>query len=103
MKRTQIQLDEETFEQLRRTAYERRTSMAEVIREAVAEYLVDGKKGSAERKLTLADFPWIGMVKAGDTGPVNWSEDHDDILAEDLARELREKAEELRASQQAKP
>jgi metal-responsive CopG/Arc/MetJ family transcriptional regulator len=39
MKRTQISLDSQLYEALRRAAYERRISMASVVRDALAEYL----------------------------------------------------------------
>lgn len=39
MKRTQIQLDEETHHNLREEAYARKTSMTELIREALRKYL----------------------------------------------------------------
>lgn len=39
MKRTQISLPEEMYEAVRRVSYEQRKSMAQIIREALAEYL----------------------------------------------------------------
>ena len=92
MKRTQIQLDEQTYERLRKTAYERKTSVAGVIREAVGEYLAGGKETEPKRKLTLADFPWIGMVHEELPLP-----DPDSTEWGDVAYwEHKEKAEEFR-------
>lgn len=39
MRRTQLQLEEATYEQLQSRSYSRGVSMASVIREALAEYL----------------------------------------------------------------
>ena len=91
MKRTQIQLDEDTFERLRKTAYERKTSVAAVIREALGEYLAGGKKeAEPTRKLTLADFPWIATGPMQEPEPGSW--EWGDVIYE----EHREKAEEYR-------
>jgi len=46
MKRTQIYLPEELYEKVRRISYEQRKSMAQVVREAVAAYVVE-KQASA--------------------------------------------------------
>ena len=92
MRRTQVQLDEATYELLRQRAHEQRVSMAMVVREAVAQYLT----GRPKRRLTLADFTFIGMgsVEPGASGSV--AEDHDAVLGDLLYEEVREKAEELR-------
>ncbi len=39
MHRTQVSLDEPLYEELRRRAFERRISMAQMVREALVEYL----------------------------------------------------------------
>ena len=92
MKRTQVQLDEQTYEQLRRTAYQRKTSVARVIREAVAEYLVEGQTRE-RRSLTMEDFPFINTGRSGarEPGTPDWG----DVIYE----EMREKAEELRRAE----
>lgn len=48
MKRTQIYLKEELYERLRRAAYEGRTSMAQVVREALVEYLAEERPAAGE-------------------------------------------------------
>lgn len=48
MKRTQIYLTEDLYEAVRRLSYEQHRSMADVIREAVAEYLVQEEGAPAQ-------------------------------------------------------
>lgn len=92
MKRTQIQLDEASYELLRQKAHERRLSMAAVVREAVGQYLTE----QPSRKRTLADFGIIGIAK-GDQMDEYWpiSENHDAYLGDALYEEYLEKAEEF--------
>ena len=45
MKRTQLQLDEPTYQVLRRRAFEQGVSMAAIIRRAIAKYLGTGPRG----------------------------------------------------------
>ena len=52
LKRTTIFLTEEHHEELRRLAYERRTSMAKLIREAVLEMLEDEEDERAAMEAT---------------------------------------------------
>lgn len=85
MKRTQIQLDEATYEAVRRKAFEQGRSMASVVRETLAEALGTSDK-SGERKLTIEDFTFIGMGR--DPNPprdVPVSVDHDKWYAEAVA------------------
>ena len=89
MKRTQVQLDEASYELLRRKAHERRVSVAAVVREAVGQYLAE----APPRKRTLADFKFIGIAK--DDEPDNVSERHDEVLADALYEELQEKGREF--------
>jgi predicted DNA-binding protein len=76
MKRTQIQMDEETYRRLKEEAHARGASMAELVREALRAYLGLAPKG----KKTLKDFSFIGSgsSKQGDLQPV--SECHDEAL-----------------------
>lgn len=93
MKRTQIQLDEATFEAVRRRAYEQGRSMASVVRETLAESFGTSAQ-SAKRAWTLEDFTFIGMGR--DPHPpadVPVSEDHDKWYAETIASRW-EKSEE---------
>ena len=73
MRRTQVQLDEATYELLRQRAHERRVSMAKVVREAVAQYLAGGPKPRKK----LSDFKFIGMGSAEPGLQRSVSEDHD--------------------------
>ena len=91
MRRTQIQLDEPTYQLLRRRAFEQGVSMASLLREAVGQYLAPKQK-----QWRVEDFTFIGAGHSddGDLAPV--SERHDEALAEDLYRELEEKGREYR-------
>ena len=85
MKRTQIQLDEATYEAVRRKAFEQGVSMASVVRETLADAL-GTSRGSKSRKLTIEDFTFIGMGR--DPNPpedVPVSVDHDRWYAEAVA------------------
>ena len=84
VKRTQIQLDEGTYEVLRRKAFERGCSISSYVREVLAYSL---GTGAATRKRTLQEFRFIGTGKSrqGRLAPV--SERHDEALTEVLAEE----------------
>jgi hypothetical protein len=77
MRRTQIQLDESTYQLLRKEAFERGTSMAALLREALAQYL-----GHQERVPRFQDFTFVGAGESrqGKLKPV--SENHDAALVE---------------------
>jgi len=84
MKRTQIQLDDGTYQRLRQRAYEQGCSMSAVARDVLAEALGTAR---ARRRRTVRDFTFIGSgtTRQGRLAPV--SERHDDALAELLAKE----------------
>lgn len=84
MKRTQIQLDDETYAAVRRKAYEEQRSISSVVRDALREKL-GTRKG--KKRLTLESFPFIGAgnTRQGTRTPV--SERHDEALAEALLEE----------------
>ena len=85
MKRTQIQLDEATYEAVRRKAFEQGRSMASVVRETLAEALGTSDK-SRKGKLTIEDFTFIGMGRdANPPRDVPVSVDHDEWYAEAIA------------------
>ena len=85
MKRTQIQLDDATYEAVRRRAYERNRSMSSVVREALAKAF-GVEPGAEERKWTIEDFTFIGMGSDRDNRPdAPVSENHDDALADAYA------------------
>ena len=80
MRRTQIQLDDATYESTRGRAFSEGKSMAAVIREALAQYLVP----TAKRPLTIEDFTFIGSGRSKPSDPRPLSERHDEALAEDF-------------------
>ncbi len=82
MKRTQLQLDEATYQLLRRRAYEQGSSLAGLIREILSEYLHAGKS----RRGRLEDFKFIGSGRAEKSQVEPISERHDEALADDFAR-----------------
>ena len=81
MRRTQIQLDEATYELARRRAFSEGKSIAAVVREALTQYLPPG----AARPLTMDSLTFIGSgrSKSGDPRPL--SERHDEALVDDFA------------------
>ena len=81
MKRTQLQLDETTYEAVRAAAFTRGTSMAAVIRESLQQYFAD----DATAGWTLDDLSFVGAGRSAGTGPLPVSERHDEALAEDFA------------------
>jgi plasmid stability protein len=86
MRRTQIQLDERTYETLRRRAFEKGCSVSSYVREVLAYALGTAK---AKRRLTIGDFKFVGVASSrqGRLAPV--SQRHDEALAEALAKEHR--------------
>ena len=86
MKRTQIQLDEETHAALRRLAYEQGASMASIIRDTLARSL--GTKASRKPK-SLRELPFVGSGRSDQKALAPVSERHDEALAEALARKTR--------------
>ena len=79
VKRTLIQFDEDTYEELRRCAFEQGRSISSLTRELVAKGL---KAGKTRKRITRVDqFSFIGAArsKQGHLSPV--SERHDEALA----------------------
>ncbi|MBI2896772.1 MAG: hypothetical protein HYY06_24660 [Deltaproteobacteria bacterium] len=75
--RTQILIDEETYQALRRRAFEEHRPLAAVVR----ELLTQGVKGRRPRaRPGRYRFTFVGMIK-GDSADV--SEHHDDYLDKD--------------------
>ncbi len=83
MRRTQIQLDDRTYEVLRRRAFERGCSISSYVREVLA-YSLGTAKG--KQKPSIKDFSFIGAGRSrqGRLAPV--SEHHDEALAEAVSR-----------------
>lgn len=86
MKRTQVQLDERTYQVLRRRAFESGSSLSAVVRDLLrrALFLPAGK-----RRRTLRDFPFVGSGRSrkGRLAPV--SERHDEAFAQAIRPERR--------------
>lgn len=76
MVRTQIQLDEETFERVRGIAFRERISISEVIRRCVRQALSSGPEVGRPRELSF--------IGAGASGRTDLSERHDEALSEDF-------------------
>jgi hypothetical protein len=81
LKRTQIQLDERTYETLRRRAFERGCSMSSLVRELLAGSLGTSK---TKQRTSIKEFSFIGAGRSrqGRLSPV--SERHDEALEEAL-------------------
>jgi len=86
VKRTQIQLDEQTHAALRRLAYEQGTSMASIIRDTLARSL-GTKAGRKPKRVRPYAFVGAGRSVQKARGPV--SERHDEALVEALAQKTR--------------
>ena len=83
MKRTQIQLDDATYEAVRRRAFEQGRSMASVVRETLSEAFGTSEAG---RRRRIEDFTFVGM--ASDPAPPpdgSAAENHDRWYAEAVA------------------
>lgn len=93
MRRTQIQLDDATYEAVRRLAYERGRSMASVVRETLSEALGTAGPGQ-EPQRTIEDFTFVGMgVDSHPPEDVPVSVDHDKWFAEAIASRWNESDE----------
>lgn len=77
MVRTNLQLDPEIREALRRRAFEERKSVSAVVREILREALAPKTKAKGKPKKHPYDWNWIGMFH--DTA-TDVSENHDDYL-----------------------
>lgn len=77
MKRTQIQLDERTFEKLRERAYRNHESIAGIIRSMVEGYI--GKKQTSGMKTPPA-FSFVGSGRSRGKRSGGISERHDEEL-----------------------
>ena len=82
MKRTQLQLDEPTYQLLRTRAFEEGTSLAALIRKILHQHL--GLINARVR--TIKDFDFIGSGSSSHSDLEPISERHDEALAEDFAR-----------------
>lgn len=81
MKRTQIQLEEPTFEALRQIAFQKKTSVAAVMREMIGTQVSPKQKS----KLRLEDFTFIGSGRSRGKGAGSIGVRHDEELGEAFA------------------
>jgi hypothetical protein len=79
MRRTQIQLDESTYQLLRRRAFERGMSMAALLREALMQHLAQESP-----QPRFKDFTFVGSGNSDDGNLQPVSERHDEALTEAL-------------------
>ena len=86
MKRTQVQLDEETHAALRRAAYEQGRSLSSLVRETLSKAYGSRRQGPPRRR---RQFPFVGAGRSqqGKLAPV--SERHDEALDEALLPKKR--------------
>lgn len=84
MRRTQIQLDEETHAALRKIAYETGASMASVVRDTLSRAL--GTERSRKRRPKLT-FIGAGSSRHPTLEPV--SENHDEAYVEAIEKRIR--------------
>lgn len=85
MRRMQVQLDDATYEAVRRRACEQGRSMAAVVREALSEAF-GAAAGEQDAKRTVEDFTFVGMGRDPDPpADVPVSVDHDKWFAEAIA------------------
>ena len=78
MKRLQIQLDDASYEAVRRLAFARHQSVAATIRELLGQTL--GSSPAQKRRLRLEDFTFVGAMASDGSECV--SENHDDVLGQ---------------------
>jgi len=78
MTRTQLQIDDETYEALRARAFTQRKSMSAVVREILRQGLGLGKM---DRERSSSRFSFVGI---GASGRHDIAARHDDYLAEDF-------------------
>ena len=77
MIRTQIQLEDSMWERLRQIAFQRKSSIAAVIREMIATQVSPKQK----TKLRMEDFTFIGSGRSSGKGAGTISERHDEEFA----------------------
>jgi hypothetical protein len=85
MRRIPIQIDDKTYEWLRKRSFEEKRSIASIVRECLDE------KSTARPKWTIKDFTFVGSGSSddGDLAPV--SENHDEAYAEAILSRWRKK------------
>ena len=86
MKRTQIQLDDQTHAALRKIAYESGASMASVVRDTLSRALGTDRRGKRRAK---PKFKFIGMGASRHPRLEPVSENHDEAFAEAIEARFR--------------
>lgn len=79
MRRTQIQLDEKTYEALRKKAFQENRSMADIIRSVLHERL-DVSSEQTKRNSSAFAFVGSGRSQGKDSGDI--AQRHDEALAD---------------------
>ena len=80
MIRTQIQLEDSMWERLRQIAFQRKSSVAAVIREMIRTQVSPKRK----TKLRMEDFTFIGSGRSRGKGAGTISERHDEEFADGI-------------------
>jgi hypothetical protein len=79
--RTQIQLEVDMYQNIRKMAYRQGKSMSAVVRELLdAAIKLQAKPAKRKKRLTVGEIKFIGI--ASEPYPDNISERHDEILGE---------------------
>lgn len=78
MKRTQIQLDERTFERMRERAFRERISIAEVIRRLLTEQTIE----IPHTRPHVTPFSFVGSGRSRGRGAGNIAVRHDEELTD---------------------
>lgn len=81
MKRTQIQLEESTWQVLREQAFQNKSSVAGLIRRILETQVSQGKR---KRKLRMEDFSFIDSGRSKGKGAGKISENHDEEFADSI-------------------
>ena len=74
MKRAQIQLDDRTFETLRREAFRGKKSIASIIRAVLDRYVSTGRQ---KKQISPESFSFIGAGTSTGRGAGHIAENHD--------------------------
>lgn len=82
MKRTQLQLDDDTYQILRAQAYEQGVSIAGLVRKILRQHLFN----APERSRNLQEFSFIASGRSEMTAFDPISERHDEALAQDFTQ-----------------
>lgn len=81
MKRTQLYLPEEDYEELRERAFRERTSVANLIREAIKEYTTHKRKKTKKKpEQKVEESPLYKIIGLYESGKKDVSEKHDEYL-----------------------